>query len=358
MKQKSTIIALTVILLIGGCAGQNRFMVTPVGNEPASSKGRLVYSLPQTILEVKIDYQRNTFLPGPYRKYSEKLLGITQVINEEKTEWEITGASVIAYSEPDPDQYYSINILKGDFSGEEFLKLTSSGLVIDPMGLISSNTLIPAEGTNEIPSLMELNLKKSHREVSDTLYKTVIKDSSFVKVPILRKQKEAKTIDQRAEEAANLIIKIRKRRMKLLDGEYNIFPEGQALEVSVRELNELEKEYLALFTGKVITEKFCHSYFVEPSGTTEKSTLMRFSVSTGALSPEAPGGQPVSLEVNPLPGMPVMASGSGKEQVNTLFYRMPGICRVQVLNGTDLIWDSRISLFQAGNIVSLPVNRK
>jgi hypothetical protein len=47
-----------------------------------------------------------------------------------------------------------------------------------------------------------------------------------------------KTLEEKAQEAALFIFKIRKRRFKLLAGQYDVFPEEQALATSVREIKQ------------------------------------------------------------------------------------------------------------------------
>ncbi len=105
-----------IIFLISSCAGVNQFVVTPVGDEPAEYMERFVYSLPHTVLEVVIDFDKTVYIPGPYRRFTERFLGMTEFINEGKTNWEITDVNVSVFVEPDPNHYYSVNLLKGTFT--------------------------------------------------------------------------------------------------------------------------------------------------------------------------------------------------------------------------------------------------
>jgi hypothetical protein len=346
------------MFLISSCASVNQFVVTPVGDEPAEYLGRFVYSLPQTVLEVRIDFEKSTYLPGPYRSYSGRFLGMSEFIEEEKSMWEIKGVRVSAHNEPDPLHYYSLNILKGNLQIERYFKMISEGLVIDPMGVIFSNTIMPLNMTDEFPQMVDFSMKKNQVEISDTLFKTVIRDSSFVKIPILRKQKDAKTLEQKAEEAANLIIKIRKRRLKLMTGEYEVFPDGKALEISVEELNKLEKEYLALFIGKVYRESYSRSFFVVPAGGSEKTTIAGFSGEKGILPIKSAEGKSIELILKPINEFPFDFDEIDEIKGNTLYYRVPSTCSVQISSQEELLYEGRISVFQAGNVLPLPVNEK
>ncbi len=353
------LISAIIILLVSSCASVNQFVVTPVGEEPEEYSGRFVYSLPQTVIEVSMEFEKSTYLPGPYRKFTEKYLGMSQFISSEKTLWEVTKVNVSASSEPDPKQYYSVNIINGEFQNDAYFKMISEGLVIDPMGVVFAKVILPVTLQTGLPPVVDYSMKRNQIEISDTLFKTVIRDSSFVKIPILRKQKEAKTLEQKAEEAANLIIKIRKRRLKLMTGEYSVFPEGRALEISIEELNKIEKEYLALFIGKIYTEKYSRSFFIVPTGSSEKVVLMKFSEGKGIIPDELPEGQPVTMDLSPIQGFPI---GIPKDIVenskNTLFYRVPATCIIRISESGKLLYDGRISVFQAGSILPLPVNEK
>jgi len=346
-----------ILLLVSSCISMNQFVVTRLGDEPEGNPRRFIYSLPQTVVEVKLEYTKTTYKPGPYRQFTEKFLGMSQFISQEKTQWEITGAEMSGSSQPDASKYYSVNLLKGDFQSREYLEMSSKGLVIDPMGMISYNTIMP-EKQIEYEAIYDLSLKQNHQEKVDTLFKTVIRDSSFVKIPILRKQKEAKTLEQKAEEAANLIIKIRKRRLKLIDGEYGFIPDGQALITAIEELNKTEKEYISLFTGKVFTEKFVRSYFVVPAGGNEKLVLTRFSSQKGIITKDSAEGQEVYLEINPLEELPEIIMPESLNQKNTLYYRIPVTCQVKLLQGNNSVYEGRISLYQSGPVLPLPVHQK
>jgi hypothetical protein len=344
-----------IAVFLSSCVSLNQFVVTTVGEEPSGYSQRFIYSLPQTVLEVKMEFEKSIYLPGPYRQFSEKFLGISKYIKEEKTTWDITGVQVSEFSEPDPLQYYSVNQLRGSFSSEKYFELASQGLVIDPMNAISSVSNLPLLHQSEMPAVLDFSMKRNHKEKTDTLFKTVITDSTFVKIPILRKQKEAKTIEQKAEEAANLIIKIRKRRLKLVTGEYAVFPEGKALEIAIEELNKTEKEYIALFTGKIYTEKYVRSFLITPSGKTEELVITGFSEAQGILSKESNKGKLVRLELKPVEGFPVGINDNNKILKNTLYYRVPATCLIVISESENTIYEGRISVFQAGSLLPLPV---
>jgi hypothetical protein len=184
---RNIIVTAIIIVFLSSCLSLNQFLVTSVGEEPSSYSQRFIYSLPQTVLEVKMEFEKSIYLPGPYRQYAEKYLGISNYFKEEKTTWDIAGVHVSEFTEPDPLQYYSVNQLRGSFNSEKYFELMSQGLVIDPMKVISSGSYTQLSHQAEMPAVLDFSMKRNHKEKTDTLYKTVITDSIFVKIPIFRK---------------------------------------------------------------------------------------------------------------------------------------------------------------------------
>ncbi len=347
-----------IISLLSSCISLNQFITTRIGEEPEGSAERFVYSLPRTGLEITFDLSKTTYLPGPYRKYTEKFLGITESIDSEKVQYEIVGTYVREFSEPDPSHYYSVNLIRGSFRDEGYFQLSSAGLVIDPMGMLSNSLNFPQYNKNKIPPFVELSMKNSVRESVDTFYKTVITDSTLVKIPILRKQKAAKTLEQKAEEAANLIIKVRKRRLKLVSGEYEVFPEGIALEAALAELNKTEQEYLELFTGRTFIENFSQSFIIIPSGGNEKIELAKFSRTKGISYKESQEGETISVFISPPESILLDVTIEEKPAKNTLYYRMPSSCDIIISEGEKNIYKSKQSMYQAGSLLALPLMKK
>ena len=72
---------------------------------PAFTEG-VVYSLPQTGVRVKVFATRTDFIPGPYARFADQLLGITDAGTEAGSEWVITDVSFETFSEPDPMQVF------------------------------------------------------------------------------------------------------------------------------------------------------------------------------------------------------------------------------------------------------------
>jgi hypothetical protein len=260
--------------------------------------------------------------------------------------------------EPDPDQYYSINLKEGTFDHERYPDLGNSGYVLNPASLfIHESKRIGNYDLSSETWFTNLAVKRHLTETTDTLYKTMITDSSYVRIPVVRKQRDAKTLEQKAEEAANFIIKTRKRRFKLLAGQYDVFPEGQALAISVEELDKTEKEYLELFLGKKVKQEFTQSFIIIPEKSSEvqKITVAKFSQETGLRASDANTGKAIVMEIEPLQTLKALPS-TPQFVLNNLYYRIPDIANVRLKIESEVLYESRMSLFQAGKLVGIMIN--
>lgn len=344
------------------CTTPTIFNVSKVGDEPEKYLERVVYVLPQTLIHVTAELEKETYIPGPYRFFTEKYLGMKEYIQEPGFSYRLLNIDVEAFTEPDPEHFYSINITRGTMDWGRYLQMSSYGLVLDPSAGKAHD--YSDHSGNDFPETFhftDLSVKRNLAEITDTIYKTIISDSSYVRVPVLRKHREAKTLEQKAEEAANFIIKIRKRRFKLLAGQYEIFPEGQALAISVEELDKLEREYLELFLGKRIKQQFQQSFVVTPqTGLTPQSiTIARFSPLTGILGADKNEGNEIIIRIEPAGKLGLISTSlrdardlSGS---NKLFYRIPDIAEINVSIMDDVLCQKRIPVYQLGEVVSYPV---
>ncbi len=350
------------MISLGSCSTVNEFQVSRVGEEPVKTLERSIYVLPRTSLLVTIEFEKEIRIPGPYYLYTERFLGIGGAIEEQGVNHRITSIRAEAVTEPDPDHFYSINTLKGDIIVTEFVSLSEMGYVLRPDRLYSLSAGLQQQlPLTEYPLFTDLSVKRHLQEVTDTLYKTVITDSSYVRIPVLRKQREAKTLEQKAEEAANFIIKTRKRRFKLLAGQYELFPEGDALAISVEELNRTEKEYLELFLGKRIKIQYRRSYIITPEAGSNPQviTIARFSEASGLLDPESITGKPIEMNIEPMGTVNKLRMMGAKfpdpERLNNFYYRIPDQAEVVIGIAGEEVLRQRLSIYQAGAMVNVPV---
>lgn len=212
------------------------------------------YALPVTKIKINIVAVKTIYYPGPYKDYAEKYLGIKDVIKTYETKYNYELSSISIITEPD------LNTLKTEFQKADkktlnlFRYLQESGYIILPKINDLSNYYIFSEkqNTNEYPINTSLSVKRNVIKEKQIKEKKEKRDTLLVSIPIESEITRTKDLETKAEEAANFIIKIRKRLFKTVTGQENS-PQGEAMLHAINTLKYLEEEYLSLFTGKKLT---------------------------------------------------------------------------------------------------------
>lgn len=351
---------LIVTLIFSACSPVGKVSITNIHDLAAFQENSYIYALPRTRIRIGIVALSHHTVPGPYYAYAEKYLGIKGTSAVSKTEWEIKEIFLDTFRESDPDHYYSIQTDNPTTAITSLMKFTEAGLIIDqkeitPFFLERSNT----EDTPEPVHFTDLSVK---RNIVTGTENTKKGSAVPADLPVTKSKPGVKTLEQKAEEAANFIIKIRKRRFKLLAGQYEVYPEGVALETSVRELDELEEEYLSLFIGKVYTDTIQRIFFYAPQAgqILERYVICRFSDETGIQDAVSLTGIPLVLE---LKNMQFTASLKdvqnpfiGPTFENIIYYRIPDKAYARIFYGSKNLVESEIEIFQYG--VLIPCNVK
>jgi len=343
LKRISTII--TLLILLNSCATESQIPsvvnvqnVEKVSNATVNS---LVYSLPVTVIRVEIEAEKTISKAGPFYRYSKKLLNVDNVVLEDKEEWKLKSVKVSTIGQPDKNKRYVVT-----YSGENvapLLNLTSEGI------LLGVNLQKAPEYDFSLKCNVENNIP-------------VLDDVNFDAVPLLEKQLIKTSTAAMAEETANFIYKVRKRRFKILASDYEVLPpDGKAYEVTVSELNNLEKKLMELFVGKKETYTVTRVFdFIPDSMSVDNSVLCRFSAQKGILDPMDLSGTPVYIEIK-VDKPKALPSGmyvtDNKEPLRQgLFYCVPAKGTVKIIDRNILLLEKDVLLGQYGQLISLPAD--
>lgn len=339
--------------------------LSALGDEPLDAKAQYLYGLPQTVLKVEVSYRESTNIPGPYSDYAERYLGITEVIKQKSKVWKIEELTVSSFSEPDPDHYYTVNVMEGDFTGESFQRLLDKGILLN--GTEKVDETLTGEGlassrNADYLKYVDLGIYTNFEERNETMYKTLVTDTSYVQVPVQRTVVEQKSPSTKAREAADFLLEVRLRRFEMLTGEYEVYPDGEAMASALNKLDQLEASYLSLFTGKTVSRVKTKTWFIVPENGSEPSNyrLGMFSEQLGFIPADLLEGLPLDLAISPLgktarPASYFVESGDNNTQ-NTLYFRMPDVAQLEILLGDEILSKKRISIFQSGAMITAPVN--
>ncbi|MFB6342369.1 DUF4831 family protein [Saccharicrinis sp. FJH62] len=332
---------LIAIIFITGCnSNQNMpvepeasIQVTRLDQLEVAKDSTLVYALPQTRLKFKITAEKIIKKTGPLYRYSERFLGIKDVILKDEISYKIKTIELETVSEPDPDQYYQVS-----YSGKGFippLRLTEDGCIA---------------GYNTNPVMIE-------KEEEIILTDQEPLDTSFKYTPYLEDQLVVNSTAKMAEEAANFIYRIRDNRASLVSGELNYFPsDGSALSISLNEMDRMEKDFLSLFLGKEVKEEVVFNLDYLPESEVSKALFFRFSQFKGLVDKTDLSGSPYYLTVQLKTDNLITNDTLNKVTYHGLFYRVPAKATVKLLDGTNTLFTSDATVAQFGSVLSLPAS--
>lgn len=308
------------------------------------------YSLPSTTLMVEVEAVRTTVFAGPYCGFAQELLGLS-VPQEDAVETHVTALTLTSSLEADPSARYTVSLKAGE---EALLALSAQGLVaFGPSGEPASASwrFAPPAGVD----FSGLGLTSSTTTRTETTYRTVVSDTTVTRIPVQQEVKVQKTTRQKAEEAARMILDVRRERFNISTGNTDAVFSGEALGSALEELSRIEKEYLTLFAGTVVSETLHRQYEATPaiSFRSPRYPLFRLSDEEGLLPTSALDGELWYLELE-------MASGSRENEDEPrkgrfIRYREPAVCTVRITDGSQPVLVTRVPVYQLGRICNWPL---
>lgn len=341
---KKLVLSIGIAALFSSCAVEqtipSKVNVQKVADMSNATQDVLLYNLPSTVIRVNVEVEKTISKVGPFYRYSQKMLNVSDVVTQDKEEWRIKSVEIETYGIPDESNEYAISY--SGASSAPFINLSASGVLTGINACTGNETSFLKDYTiTKMPSLDEVN---------------------FNEVAMIEKQLAKTSTAAMAEETANYIYKIRKRRFKILASDYEqLPPDGQSYEVMVRELNQLEKEHMELFVGKKETFTMKQSFDIVPHEmSANNDVLFRFSALSGIVDKMDVSGAPVYFELEaeetkPRPDAPVSYE-KGVQPRHGLYYCKPGKATVKIIDKNELIKEKEVLLAQYGQVVSMPSN--
>jgi hypothetical protein len=344
------------MLLSAACASSGNISVNNVNDTGTPQSGSFIYSLPLTVFDVSVTAEEISIIPGPYAKFAEKYLGIQHAPQKPEKLWSIKNITLKNHTEADPDFIYSLQGIGNASEYPDLNLLLENRLILSPASFSAEmvNLYSYPRNTGEI-LYTDLSVKRNFEAEKDVEVSLVMPDTIYGSKPSSRNALKEKTIEQKAEEAANFIIKLKKRRFKLVAGQYDVMPEGEAMSAALNELARIEEEYLSLFIGKRIRTDIRQDFhFVPAAGKeTERTVICRFSPDSGFLDSRESTGLPVLLEMNAAHKVKALSRYiiPLKPPQNVIYYRIADQVDVKLTAGEQVWVDAIVPIFQWGAIV-------
>ncbi len=329
------------------------------------TEGTIVYALPSTSLHLSVESIKEVYTPGPYAQYAKKYLGI-EVETEACEKYHLASVKLIPNIEADMSKRYVATISGVENIGGLLLKMTSQGVVVLADQHKGEDQYWRFPTLTEDKSGEAAGATQNFTSIETTLYKNVKNsEGGYDRVAIQQSQVVEKSLEKKAQEISKEIFQLRKQRVQIITGDTDATYSGEALGAAVAEITRLEQEYMSLFLGKreSVTQKM--DFDVTPKADAPRQLYVAFRVSDkqGLILADNISGRPIVLELTPeeiqdteIYSQEIAAAKGKKGYVGSLHYRIPAVCTVKILDGQDILLQTRIPVYQLGQTVELPLS--
>jgi hypothetical protein len=369
-KRLRVIFSATIIIALASCATINVRHLETNGDKPKS--GGIYYALPKKVVTVEVTLNKTYKVKGPYSAYAQKYLGLSNIITENSTTYDLAGIAMNSYSIPDPDQYYFVEVPKGCHKNNSvFLQLSESGIVSsindysDHKTYIKSDSSLHQTAEELVEPSSQSFINSNLAESFDTIIEKVNLDTTIIEKKVLKKIFVEKTVEQKAKEAADFIMQVKEGKFNILTGFNEVNYSKESMEYMSSQLDKMEKEYLNLFTGITVTHQLKYYFNYDPSVTAGiiNLPLFRFSPKEGIVDTSSFYGDNVYLKIEKYNSTKALANfnewkTNPKQKKHGYYYRIPEYAKVSLIYNDKVKAESNLLIDQFGAVCELPANKK
>lgn len=324
------------------------------------------YSLPRTGIKVEVIVKKTQKVKGPFAEFADKYLGLTQVINVNSTEYELSALKLSSFAEPDPKEYYFVE-MTGRKKDQKAYELFLSG----KGGLIGMQNYQESVSENSksykldgcIPGVPELPNPTMFERV-DTVIRRISVDTTTIEQKVFKKISSAKTPDQKAKEAADFILKLDESMFNLINGYQEVNYDKGTMEYMYNQMEKLKNEYMQLFKGiqNITFETYSFTYYPDKENLEAAFSLARFSSAKGIMDISSVSGDLLQVEAKSLGKLKeiellAQSRAGNKDSEKGIFYRIPEDAYVSVKLGGQVLLSSQFTVNQLGIVNSLPASQ-
>jgi hypothetical protein len=319
----------------------------------------VTYALPFTTFTVEVHAVEEIHHAGPYSQYAKDLLNLNVPASDTKKTW-IKEIRIVPHLEADPwAQRFT-----APAGNSSLLAMSAQGLIAFGDGIEGKDLRwrfqpvdAPSFGASGITGPMKL--------VNQIEYKVEHTEEGEIRYPVEHSVSMAKTVEDKAGEAADAILQARKDRHNIAIGNTDANYSGESMAAALAELTKIEEEYLLLFTGYSVTREFSASFEVMPSATARTHRYTAFYMAEdGYIGREnRPRSKPYELEFTPVsvPDVKTEAAPADArkkpEKLGSIHYRIPAICRLRLLENGNPVMEQRVPVYQLGREAEMPINQ-
>jgi len=365
-------IVLTAIIAVTGYLAASQSTVMPA-NQSVSNDG-IFYSLPQTVLKIGVEVEKQSFYAGPLADYADDYLGLEDVRTSDEQHYRITAVTFATETIPDPDQFYFI-----EFSPDEMKDKHRFSFALSEAGMLTgfnketfgkreevkATTVMAGDRSTDKEKLFDYQVVKGVQQVIDTVIRQITVDTTTIQELQTSRQWVRKTRKEKAQEVVERLQQIMQDRYYLSIGYQEVAYDKGAIQFMDERLKERQQEYEALFTGKTVTEKqqYHFEYIPEKTKKAESAVLFKFSERSGIRDAGSTIGTPVNIriendEVTGNIEKKARALLQSNKKRRGIYYRVPGYAAVSLTMDDDVFYRQRFRINQLGVVSFAPYSRK
>jgi len=299
----------------------------------------IVYYSPMTNVVLDFSYTKEIHKQGVYADYAEELLGIDNIVTENKTIYTLRGVRISTRTEADMSRPHKV--------------VAEQGVPVQLLSLNEKNMLVgynlPAGDT-------------PYRQSSAGKHAPNDTEMADIRIaPYSEEVLEAKSIAAEAQAVAKQIFRIREVRMYLLSGEVEHAPaDGTAMKLVLEELGKQEQQLTELFTGTLSATTLHKHVSYLPMAEDGKNfhKKLYFSADHGFTTSENAEAEEIGVTIQHTRPQVTAAADDSKNkkkgnEPSQIVYNLPGQGQVMVRYRGETLAERTLPLAQFGIDVPL-----
>lgn len=296
----------------------------------------LIYTLPQTALDIYIEAEVTESHPGEFYNYARRHLGINNAITTDSRSARVISAMIVPRGMPDPGKRYTAQFKAGQSA---YIMLTDNEI---PMAINAENGK-DATGPG-IPSARPAAPSPLEGEAA--------------RQAVTSEMARSASVSKKAELAAQRIFELRETRSDILSGNADNPPaDGDAMKLVLDNLSAQEAALTAMFAGTTSTRTEVQRYTVVPDSSDVIGRVIgRLSAVDGLIEADNLAGAPITVDIKVIEQgvLPVNEKGEVKTfPKGGVAYNIPGTAAVTVNYGGAQVASSTLPLAQLGIVFGL-----
>ena len=325
----------------------------PLDSNVKLSANHFYYQMPTTAIKVEVTVTKVREIKGYYADHAEKLLGLTNIISDNRTFYKLKEVRIETKRVPDPKLAFAVepssHQLKEQVYAKALLKQQNTQNEVFEETYNTSATAIPDFFRNYA--------NVSYTETEDNFVETKIINGVVTQVPANRTRLVNKTADQKVQEAADRITQIRKDRNSLIAGEQEVPYSKEALELMISQLNQSENDYLDLFRGIALEDELHYTFYVIPEKDDSTLPLFNLDQNMGFTTVTSAADANYSLRLSNASNTQHIQKQELKSEHKGFRVRHPQAVNIDLMHHGETVHHFGIyQLLQQGEIEALPAN--